>query len=441
MIRFTWLLSVVLLGSRGLALSATPTIVITNLPAYGSATHLAGVAFNVNPSNYAVAAYIYVPGFGWVTKPTCAQPLTAIQSDGSWNANITTGGGDANATRIAAFLVATNFSQACVLGTSTLPESIYSNAVASAVVTRQNPTVNWISFSGYDWWLKTSGSPVGPGPNYFSDSTSNVWVDTHGWLHLRITNRSNQWQCAEMVSGRSFGYGSYRFELESSVNALDPNVTLGLFTWSDDPAYTDREIDVEGGRWSTPSDINNCQFVVQPFNLANHLVRYRVPTGVTNSTQLFIWQSNRVDFESLVGSYVTNPPATNVVLTWSFTNAPAVPLSGDENVRMNLWLVNGVVPASSNEVEVIIKSFDFVPLSPPPPAHMTGISLGPPGALQCNLNIAGQPDWHYTIQSSVDLLKWTNLTTFLATNFSQSFSDTNIAKSDQKRFYRAVTVP
>ena len=165
MIRFTWLLSVVLLGSRGLAFSATPTIVITNLPAYGSSTHLAGVALNVNPSNYAVAAYIYVPGFGWVTKPTCAQPLTAIQSDGSWNANITTGGGDANATRIAAFLVATNFSQACVLGTSTLPESIYSNAVASAVVTRQNPTVNWISFSGYDWWLKTSGSPVGPGPN------------------------------------------------------------------------------------------------------------------------------------------------------------------------------------------------------------------------------------------------------------------------------------
>ena len=441
MIRFAWAVCAILLVSPGWAFAATPSLVITNLPAYGSTDPLAGLALNVNPSACAVAAYIYVPGYGWVTKPTCAQPLAAIQPDGTWSANITTGGADSNATRIAAFLVPTNFSQPCVLGASALPENIYSNALASFVITRQNPAANWITFSGYAWWLKTSAGPVGPGPNYFSDSTNNVWVDTQGWLHLRITNRSNEWQCAEIVSARSFGYGSYRFELGFPVDTLDPNVTLGLFTWSDDPAYSDREIDVECGRWSNPSDVNNAQFVVQPYNLSNHLLRYRVPTGVTNSTQLFTWQSNRVDFQSQTGSYTPNPPFTNLLKSWSFTDATAVPLRGDENIRLNLWLVSGVPPASSNEVEVIIKSFDFVPLGPPPPGNITAINLSTPGQSSCNLGLAEQPDWRYTVESSVDLVNWTNLTTLLATNLSQTFADTNAARSDVKRFYRTITVP
>ena len=44
-------------------------------------------------------------------------------------------------------------------------------------------------------------TPVGPGPNYFSDSTTNVWTDTNGWLHLRITHRANAWQCASIQEG------------------------------------------------------------------------------------------------------------------------------------------------------------------------------------------------------------------------------------------------
>ena len=39
------------------------------------------------------------------------------------------------------------------------------------------------------------------------------------------------------------------------------------------PAFTGREIDVEGGRWNILTDTNNAQFVVQPYNLAKHLGR------------------------------------------------------------------------------------------------------------------------------------------------------------------------
>jgi len=158
------------------ASAAAPAVIITNLQAYGSTSNLGGVIVNASPAACRVAVFIYVPGYGWVTKPTCAQPLAPIQPDGSWSADITTGGSDALATRIAALLVSTNYSQPCVQGAATLPSNVLAQAVASAVVTRPYPGPRWLSFSGYGWWVKASDGPVGPGPNYFSDSTNNVWL-------------------------------------------------------------------------------------------------------------------------------------------------------------------------------------------------------------------------------------------------------------------------
>jgi len=234
---------------------ATPSVLITNLPAYGSFDQLSGIVLEAVPASYRIAVFIYVPGYGWVSKPTCAEPLTIIQADGSWTADITTGGSDQLATRLAALLVSTNYAEPCVDGATVLPGNVYSQAVASVVVTRQSPGIGWLGFSGYDWWIKTSAGLIGPGPNYFSDSTNNVWLDPQGRLHLRITHQANQWQCAEIVSARTFGYGSYRFELDSEVDSLDVNAVLGLFTWSDDPAYADREIDVECSRWANAAEL------------------------------------------------------------------------------------------------------------------------------------------------------------------------------------------
>src|SRR5512135_1367048 len=127
-----------------------------------------------------------------------------------------------------------------------------------------------ISFSGTSWSVKTSSGRVGPGPNYFSDSTSNVWVDAQGRLHLKILKVKNRWTCAEVVSQASFGYGTYRFTLDSPVDALDPSAVLGLFTWNDDPAYNHREIDIEMSRWGAAAN-QNAQYVVQPYTLASNI--------------------------------------------------------------------------------------------------------------------------------------------------------------------------
>src|ERR1035441_9164838 len=115
----------VLAASCVCASAAAPAIVITNLPIYGTTSNLAGVIVNASPAARSAAVFIYVPGYGWVTKPTCAQPLTLIQPDGSWSADVTTGGSDALATRIAALLVSTNYSQPCVQGAAALPTNVF----------------------------------------------------------------------------------------------------------------------------------------------------------------------------------------------------------------------------------------------------------------------------------------------------------------------------
>ena len=127
------------------ASAAAPTIIITNLPVYGSSDNLGGIVLNAPPAACRVAVFIYVPGYGWVTKPTCAQPLTPIQPDGSWSAPIVTGGSEQFATRIAALLVSTNYSQPCVQGTAALPTNVYAQALASAVITRSYPGPRWSS--------------------------------------------------------------------------------------------------------------------------------------------------------------------------------------------------------------------------------------------------------------------------------------------------------
>jgi hypothetical protein len=184
-----------------------------------------------------------------------------------------------------------------------------------------------LHWSGYDWWVKKSSSPVGPGPNYFSDSTNNVFLDAQGRLHLRITQVSNQWQCAELVMQRTLGHGAYAFHLGSPVDALDRNIVLGLFTWSDQPAFNHREIDFEAGRWADPADYQNAQFVVQPYDSPGHLIRYRIPPSATNSISSFDWQTNAISFLCTTGATALVALPANNLLNSGFESGAGVTAS------------------------------------------------------------------------------------------------------------------
>jgi len=221
-----------------------------------------------------------------------------------------------------------------------------------------------LSFSGYQWVVKSiaaSDQPIDPGPNHFSDSNQNVWVDGQGQLHLKITYDNGTWNCAEIFSKQNFGYGHYRWYLSSDVSQLNENAVLGLFTWDQNPAYNHREIDIEFTRWGDSSNDNNAQFTVQPATNEGNNYTFSLDSGGA-SVHGFDWSNTEVSFLSLYGqtSHLTGSD-NQTAASWVY-NGSDTPLAGNTTTaRMDLWLLNGTPPSDNKPIEVVISKFEFTP--------------------------------------------------------------------------------
>lgn len=330
-----------------------PTIHITSVPACGSLEKLKGTVTGVRPDAFKVAVYIYTAG--WWNKPYWAEPLTAINQNTTWETVVATGANDTTASRYAAFLVPNGYAPPLLAGDHEFPAELMQNAVASVIV--QRDCTRKIQFSGYTWEVKAGVSPLGPGPNYFSDDPENVFVDDQGRLHLRIVQRDGIWYCAEVVHKESLGYGRYIFHLASRVDNLDPNVVVGLFTYDETSAdYAHREIDIEHSRWGDAEN-DNSQFVVQPYNIPGNMHRFNLDQSGDASTQAFAWRPESVFYQSIEGDQPF-PATSGVVASWTYTGS-SLPPPGNERTRINLWLLDGVAPGE--ETEVIVDRFEFLP--------------------------------------------------------------------------------
>ncbi|HET8774293.1 MAG TPA: glycosyl hydrolase family 17 protein [Thermoanaerobaculia bacterium] len=115
----------------------TPSIELTAIPKFGTSEDLRGRVLHVNPYLYKILVYLNV-GSWWV-KPYANRPLTTIANDGTWICDVTTGGIDASAVKYAVFLVRSSYQPPILLGASTIPASVRSQAVASVEVTRTPP--------------------------------------------------------------------------------------------------------------------------------------------------------------------------------------------------------------------------------------------------------------------------------------------------------------
>lgn len=232
-----------------------------------------------------------------------------------------------------------------------------------------------IHFSGYQWTVKNGF--LAPGPNHFSDSPSNVYVDSDGALHLKIEQRNSRWYSSEVISEKSFGYGRYLFHIDGPIDQLDPQAVLGLFTWDTAPEENNREIDIEFSRWGKDNgSAANGQYVVQPYDLDANKNEFNFslsedPEGIY-TTHVVEWRADKIVFASYYGHYSlaeldtaasgeesSGGGAAPLPLTdqWSYTGD--VPNPGNAQVRMNLWLFNGEATANTSEQELSIKRFSF----------------------------------------------------------------------------------
>jgi len=218
-----------------------------------------------------------------------------------------------------------------------------------------------ISFSGYDWLVKSSATLSGtaaPGNNFYSDSTENVWIDKAGWLHLKITNRNNKWYCAEVTLTKPLGYKKYIFQVSGLIGQFHPNVVGGLFTYLDNTDSAE-EIDIEFSKWGITNNANILNYAIQPSDISGNTQNYGVDLNVDASTHLFDWKPGKVAFASYHG-YYTSTPADNtmVIVEWNYS-AKDVPIDLNGKIHINLWLFQRdmIDPNDHPEAELVIKRF------------------------------------------------------------------------------------
>ena len=281
-------------------------------------------------------------GARWWLQPLRDHPFTAVQATGKWT----------NATHLgaeyAALLVDPGFRPPATY--DELPprgSGIAALAVASG---QAKPPSVTIPFSGYEWRVRDAPSSRGGGNPY---SPSNVWTDDSGAMHLAIKKAGARWLCSEVSLTRSLGYGTYRFVIRD-ISHMEPSEVFSLFTWGyAGGEQGNREMDIEMTRWGDPSN-RNCQYVVQPYNVAANVARFSVPAG--KLTHQFRWEAGRISFRTSRGRGEEAPLVAEHVFT------SGVPVPGIESVRMNHYVFRtGILPIARSRSDLVVERFEYLP--------------------------------------------------------------------------------
>ncbi len=215
-----------------------------------------------------------------------------------------------------------------------------------------------IIFSGYKWLVKESnGRQIGPGDNYFSGSKDNVYVDSDGKLHLRITNRDDKWLCPEVKLANSLGRGKYFYYLDPLPQPFDKDVVIGLFLYDrEDTSNFHKEVDIEISQWGKDTTVNS-QYVIQP----KEEEAFRFQTDLSVATKHLIEiKKKKITFRSYYGT----TDSTDIPLEYSSHSVkPDYDFySPSERICMNVWLYHTSEPANLKEFEVIVSRFEYQPI-------------------------------------------------------------------------------
>ncbi len=346
---FLVLVSVFLVGCRSNNFSPRkPSIEVTRVPVAnpGGPEQLDYIEGRVANAGRDQQVVLYAHSSVWWIQPFRDRPFTKIQADSTWKNSTHLGA------EYAALLVEPGYRPESKI--ATLPKE--GNGVVAVATAPGKPVAPILSksihFSGYDWNVRTAGSDRGGEPTSYDPA--NAWIDSKGYLHLRMALRDGRWSCAEVSLTRSLGFGTYRFVVQDSAH-LAPSAVLSMFTW--DEARTDEtrsELDIELSRWGKP-DSKNAQYVVQPFYVPENVARFTVPSGVL--THILQWQRGAASFKTIRGSAVDS--ASKTISEHVFTSG--VPAPAAETVHISLYDFHHSESLSQLPAEVVIERFEYLP--------------------------------------------------------------------------------
>lgn len=219
-----------------------------------------------------------------------------------------------------------------------------------------------VTFSGNSWLIRQTLEPEGPMQNYFGGRDLSVFLNPDGSLTLKLARREGIWYSGEVSLRKRMGYGTYLFKVRTAPATLDPNLVLGLFTYSQASAFSHREIDMEFSAWGESDVPVLGQYVIQPYEMKGHLKTFDIGSVDGPATYSFTWSEGLVEFASWKG-YGPRPEESSpqIIALWTFADPKAVPKASAQ-VHINLYLAHGSIPPSGQGVkEITIDSFQFVP--------------------------------------------------------------------------------
>jgi hypothetical protein len=232
------------------------------------------------------------------------------------------------------------------------------------------PPTESLIWKGHTWKV-TNGGMAGVAPG----SGRNIFVDAHGFLHLKITRTGGMWTAAEVFTTDRLGFGTYQWQIEGTIDALEPPVVLGLFPYG--PAAGigkdgENEMDTEFSRWSDTVP-TNADFTFYP------------PTGF--GTRDIHGDARAADTENFSFS-LSGGTLTTVRLVWRPASVTATVMRGLQPLTSSAEVLNtrtyappnpsthipqAALPLGINfwcfratplhDQEVVIHDFRYVPLA------------------------------------------------------------------------------
>ncbi len=328
--------------------AAPPVINFEKVPpaAEGGRERTATLSGRVTGARPGQQIVVYAKSGPWWVQPWPDQPYTAIHSDSTWSLSTHLG------FEYAALLVAPGYQPPATMDVAPTPgPGILAVSIAKGqgfLATAWKP----LRFGGYDWEVRTIASDRGGMNNPYSPD--NVFTDSSGALHLRITKKDGKWVCAELRTTRSLGYGTYIIGVRDA-SQLQPASVFSMITWDDngDPHY--REMDIELSRWGDAANKNNAQFGVQPFYVPGNLSRFTAPTGPV--TYMLRWESGLAAFKAVRG--LSDKPGAPVIFAHDFTSG--VPPVGNSIIYINFYVIASDKSPLEKETEVVVEKFAYVP--------------------------------------------------------------------------------
>jgi hypothetical protein len=221
-----------------------------------------------------------------------------------------------------------------------------------------------LHWSGREWNI-TNGGMAG----VVKGNPANVFVDQNGYLHLRIVNRGGTYTASEMFSADKMGFGTYQWQIAGALVNMDKSTVLGLFSYGPQAGIGvdgENEIDIEFSQWNNTCSGCNADFTFYPTtgnkSLGPKEDNFKISLAAgTLTTARFEWTSTKIVATILSGLQPLGTTA-NVLQTLTFSPSDYTARIAQEPLPlgMNLWCFK-TPPA--NEQEIIIRDFQYVPLS------------------------------------------------------------------------------